>query len=215
MKTIDNMFHIVNSRIMSDTPTRTYSSPIREAQAQQTRDRIVDAALRVLGDRGTGFTMPAVAKAAKVSLPTVYRLFPNKESLTGVASDAVKAKFGIDSSGVDDIDEMLRRQRKHITTASQADERVLRALYTLNASPIEADDLAKRGEYLEGVIDEATDGLGDEDRERFTQMVSIIFSSMTAMSLWRFRLLNKDGADLIDWLVRTLIVGMHANQEET
>lgn len=199
---------------MTTNSARTYSSPLREAQAEQTRERIIDAALRVLGDRGAAFTMPAVAKEAEVSLPTVYRLFPNKESLTNVASEAVRSRFGVDSTEVDDIDDVLQRQRQHIINASEADERLLRALYTLNAEPLSAADVASREEFLERVVNDAVAGLQGEDRVHFSQILSIIFSSTTGMALWRFRLLNDEGADLIDWVVRTLISGMQNTQGE-
>lgn len=199
---------------MAEKSVRTYSSPLREARAEQTRDRVVDAALQVLGSQDSAFTMPAVAEAADVSLPTVYRLFSNKESLANAAGEAVRSRVGIDASDVEDIEELLRRQRQHIASASEGDERLIRALYTLNAQPLDPSELRTREEILKGVVEDAVQGLGPEDRTHFTQITSLLFSSTTATALWRFRLLNSEGADLMDWLVRTLIAGMRANKEE-
>lgn len=186
---------------------RTYSSPLREAQAERTRERVVDAALRVLGSQSAAFTMPAVAKAARVSLPTVYRLFPNKTSLASAAADEVRSRFGIDPSDVADLDELLRRQRQHIDVAGASDDRLIRAQHRLSVEPMDPEDLSRRHRALAGVAEDVA-GIDSEDRIRFTQILSIIFSSTTGMALWRFRLLNNDGADLIDWAVRTLIAGM-------
>ena len=61
---------------------RTYSSPLREQQAEQTRERILEAMAEVLEDENLQeVTFAAVAKAAQVSERTVYRHFPTKEDL--------------------------------------------------------------------------------------------------------------------------------------
>ncbi|SDG52948.1 TetR/AcrR family transcriptional regulator [Microbacterium pygmaeum] len=49
-----------------------YVSPLREAQAAQTRQRILDAAVKVFGDSGySGTSLSLIAAAAGVSLETV------------------------------------------------------------------------------------------------------------------------------------------------
>lgn len=66
---------------------RKYASPLRERQAEQTRDAILDALVDLLGDRPVDeVTTKEVAHAAGVSERTVYRHFPDRwalvESLT-------------------------------------------------------------------------------------------------------------------------------------
>jgi AcrR family transcriptional regulator len=62
--------------------------PIRVEHAKRTRTRIVDAVVRLVTERNdVHFTMPEVAKVSGVSLRTVYRYFPTRQSLT----DAVAA----------------------------------------------------------------------------------------------------------------------------
>jgi len=62
--------------------TRSYTSPLREEQARQTRRRILDAAHRLLLERGyAATTMTAVATAAGVSTQTVYKVFGTKPAL--------------------------------------------------------------------------------------------------------------------------------------
>lgn len=52
----------------------TTRRPMRKDTAQ-TRDRILDAAGRLLADRGTAFTLPDLARASGVATATVYRHF--------------------------------------------------------------------------------------------------------------------------------------------
>lgn len=75
------------SSAMNDQTTRTYSSPLRESQARQTRDLILDALTELLSDRRADeIATREIADRAGVAQPTVYRHFPDREALIeGVA----------------------------------------------------------------------------------------------------------------------------------
>ena len=63
-------------------PRRRYNSPLRADQAQQTRGRILDAALTLFADRGyAGTTVAAVAAGAGVSPETIYLSLGGKKGL--------------------------------------------------------------------------------------------------------------------------------------
>jgi AcrR family transcriptional regulator len=67
-----------------DTPRRTYRSDRRREQAQETRRRMLDAAGKLLAERGyAGTTIAAVAGEAGVAAETVYAAFRNKRTLVG------------------------------------------------------------------------------------------------------------------------------------
>jgi AcrR family transcriptional regulator len=69
-------------RILDMKTARTYTSPLRADQMEQTRLRILRAVTDVLADPGTEeVTIPLVARRARVSLRTVYRHFPTREAL--------------------------------------------------------------------------------------------------------------------------------------
>src|SRR5919106_1260148 len=65
---------------------RSYRSPRRQAQAQRTRERIVDAARRLWVERGfASTTMEAIAAEAQVAVQTVYAACGSKGGiLTGM-----------------------------------------------------------------------------------------------------------------------------------
>ncbi len=74
---------------------RRYDSPVRDAQSATTRARILDAALALLGKEGLdAVTIPAVAKAARVSVPTVYRHFPTLDDLMRGFLDWIRPRVG-------------------------------------------------------------------------------------------------------------------------
>jgi AcrR family transcriptional regulator len=66
----------------SDAVTSSYDSPLRQEQKEATRRRILDAAGRLMVDRGLeDLSFAAIAKEASVKERTVYRHFPNKSAL--------------------------------------------------------------------------------------------------------------------------------------
>lgn len=59
-----------------------------------TRSRIVEVAARLLGEQGpTAVTTRAVAEAAGVQAPTIYRLFGDKDGLLDAVAELVMATF--------------------------------------------------------------------------------------------------------------------------
>jgi AcrR family transcriptional regulator len=73
---------VVQCLIVSDDVKRGYRSERRREQAEQTRERVLDAAGRVFVERGFDATSVAViAEAAAVSPETIYARFGTKRAL--------------------------------------------------------------------------------------------------------------------------------------
>ncbi|HTV82865.1 MAG TPA: TetR/AcrR family transcriptional regulator [Acidobacteriaceae bacterium] len=74
---------------------RAYQSLTRRRQAHETRRRIVDATRQLLQTQGyAGMTIQAVARAAEVSVQTVYAVFGSK---TGILAELLnQTTFGLD-----------------------------------------------------------------------------------------------------------------------
>ncbi|MCW3100113.1 MAG: transcriptional regulator, TetR family [Chthonomonadaceae bacterium] len=131
---------------------RTYQSPARQRQADETRSRIADAARRLLTTHGyAGMTIDAVAKEAGVSTPTVYAVFGSK---TGILAELLdQARFG---SGFADL------VRQTMETSDPLDRlrfvaRIARTIYEsesavvdlLRGAGVVAPELAALGTELE------------------------------------------------------------------
>jgi AcrR family transcriptional regulator len=79
---------------------RKYHSPLRTDQARQTRQRVLDSALRLFGDRGyAGTTIASVAEHARVSPETVYSLGGKSGLLEGVIETAIAGEDDKGSAG--------------------------------------------------------------------------------------------------------------------
>jgi AcrR family transcriptional regulator len=72
---------------MNRQEARSYASPLRTEQARATALRIMEAAIRVLERRPAALSIPAVAREAGVSVPTVYHHFGDKAGLISAVSD--------------------------------------------------------------------------------------------------------------------------------
>ena len=94
---------------MSEDVKRRYHSPTRAAQAEQTRRRILDAALQLFVERGyAGTTVAAVARSAGVVPETVYLVCGAKrgllEAVIGTAIAGEEASMTPDGAWLDAVD---------------------------------------------------------------------------------------------------------------
>jgi AcrR family transcriptional regulator len=82
----------------SRVKSRRYDSPHRRAQAETTRQAILDAAQRLLEAQGYGATsMPAIAQEAGVALKTIYVYFETK---AGLVRALWEARLGGDEADI-------------------------------------------------------------------------------------------------------------------
>lgn len=74
---------------------RQYSSAIRDAHVEQTRTLLLERARRLLADGGPdALTLPKLAQAAGVSVPTVYRHFPTLDDLLRAFLEWLRPRIG-------------------------------------------------------------------------------------------------------------------------
>lgn len=85
--------------------TTHYVSPLRREQSDQTRSRIVDAALDLIVGGVEGLTMQEVAKAAGVALRTVFRHFPTRDDLLDATWQAMQVRMG-ETPELETLDEL-------------------------------------------------------------------------------------------------------------
>jgi AcrR family transcriptional regulator len=86
-----------------DRPKRKYHSIRRKEQAQETRRRLLSAALKLFSEHGyTGATIEAIAEEAGVSPLTVFAVFGNKRSI-------LTSLVGISVGGDDQSIPLLQR----------------------------------------------------------------------------------------------------------
>ncbi|MEO9325379.1 helix-turn-helix domain-containing protein [Nocardioides sp. C4-1] len=93
-----------------------------DTDAGGTRERIVDAAARLLRDEGArAVTTRAVAQAASVQAPTIYRLFGDKDGLVEAVAEHVMATYvsskqraAMDAADADPVTDLREGWRLHV-----------------------------------------------------------------------------------------------------
>jgi len=84
---------IRNTNVKS--PRRSYSSDLRDEQANATRTRILEALVRTLSEGVATLSIPGVAHEAGVSVPTIYRHFGSKQGLVAALGPHVVSRAGL------------------------------------------------------------------------------------------------------------------------
>ena len=149
----------------ADSGTVPGVSSLRERKKQQTRERIVDEALRLFAERGfDSTTITDIAEAADISPRTFFGYFPSKEDVVFHDSDEVLERLverirerpeGEDAfdalrawvleydahADFDKPEERARRRLIHETPALEARERTLIAKFETVLTEAVADDL--------------------------------------------------------------------------
>src|SRR5260370_29377475 len=83
------MLYIMNKR-------RDYQSPLRQEQTKRTRELILEGLIQTMAHGGLAdLSIPAVARVAGVSLPTIYRHFRTKRELIASLGSYILQKFGL------------------------------------------------------------------------------------------------------------------------
>lgn len=186
---------------------RSYDSPLRERQAQQTRDDILDALTEALADRGVGeLTTKELAAAAGVSERTVYRHFPDRTALVEGLTERFMSSTELPPAVPGRIDaigelvvELFRVLEEH-HAAAQAEA-------LLNADPRRYSDATRRHTEQFRALFEA--GFPDLDAGRQQSIAAVVRVLASPQSWLRMRaefgVGGEESGPVVAWAVGALI----------
>ena len=139
---------------------RKYHSPVREQQAGQTRQRILEAARRLILNKGfADATIDAIASEAGVAAPTVYAAFGSKRGILQGLME--RAAF---SSGYADL----------VREAMRSDDPETRVRYAARIARRIFDSLRSESEVLRGATAVAPDFVRAKERLRYERQAGLI-----------------------------------------
>jgi AcrR family transcriptional regulator len=200
---------------IANEETRPYRSELRAEQATETRDRILDAAQRVLLTGVASLSIPAVAREAGVSVPTIYRHFGTKAELLAELYPHAARRAGLD--GIPDPTTVgdVRRTVLAVFERLDALDDVGRAAY---ASPI-ADQvrhatMPSRVARIRAIGESVEPPLAKVDLDRITRIL-VILTSSSSLRTWRDHLgaSPAQAADDIDWILRAAIAAATSRKD--
>jgi AcrR family transcriptional regulator len=186
---------------------RPYRSDLRAQQAQETRARILDATLRLMAGGVASLSIPAVAREAGVSVPTIYRHFGTKADLLAALYPHIARRGGLDDlRDPHSLDEVRDAVRAIFDSLDSLDDLTLAAV----ASPVMDEArramLPSRYERIRRLGDSIEPKLSATDQDRITRLMLILTSS-SSLRIWRDQLGSTvdEAADDIDWVLRAAI----------
>ena len=191
-----------------DQTSRTYSSPLRENQAQLTRDLILDALTELLAlHRVDEVSTKQIAERARVSQPTVYRHFPDRAALVKGLTDRIEQKMA--DSGVP-TPETLEDWIEGVEGAFRAPEEnpaVAIAEAVLNADPRRfTPESRARTENITRAVARSFPELDDRDHRRVAALVRTFITVQTWLRMREeFGIYGSESGPLVKWALETLV----------
>jgi AcrR family transcriptional regulator len=192
---------------------RVYRSELRAQQAAATRTRILDATLRVMARGIASVSMPAVAREAGVSVPTVYRHFGSKEHLLAAIYPHVARRVGLDKVPdpvtLDDLRDGVRTVFEKVDSYSDLERA---AVASPGADVTRHLTMPQRLARLSRLADSVQPRLAKADRDRITRLLAVLTAS-SSLRMWRDHLgvSVEQAADDIDWVMRASIAASRRN----
>ena len=185
--------------------SRAYESPLRDEQTEVTRKRILDGLVRTMGRGVAGLSVPAVAKEAGVSVPTVYRHFRTKADLVEALAPYLSRKTGlmeIPNAGSQDL-RALTRELYRRNDAMDAEVRA--AMASELGSEVRRRTMPERLTLIRKYMAEHVPGVTGADLERLTRVAMILMSSATMRAYKDYLGMGAmDAAEDVAWTLEIL-----------
>jgi AcrR family transcriptional regulator len=185
---------------------RAYNQ-LRAEQAEETQVRILEATLRVMARGISSVSIPAVAREAGVSVPTVYRHFGTKQDLlAAVYLHVVRRTAPGELVPLRTLDELREGVRAVFQGLDSADDLARAAMASPAAAEARRMGMPARLEIYRRMADAIAPRLAQGDRDRIARVLTILISS-SALRLWRDHLGSsvEEAADDIDWVIRAAV----------
>lgn len=201
---------------MWSVSTRSYSSPLRERQAQQTRDLVLDTLTDLLGTRRADeVTTRDLARAAEVSERTVYRHFPDRHALLSGLSDRLLHLTGGGPPGgpigsVDDLSRVavvLMAGLDEFQAAAQAEA-------LLNADPRRFSAATRENtEQFRQVLGRAFPDLDEREHVRIAAVIRCLLSSQAWLRMREeFGVPGAESGPTVAWVLDTIFAALRRGQ---
>jgi len=160
-------------------PSRAYDSELRAEQADATRRRILDALVRTMGRGVAALSIPAVAREAGVSVPTVYRHFKSKAALVAALSPHLVGRTGLMGPDLIENADLPTMVREMYRRNAGMDAEVRAALASELGQETRRRMMPQRVALARKTLGERVPGLTGDELDRMTRVFLILTSSAT------------------------------------
>jgi AcrR family transcriptional regulator len=199
------MIHIVNKK-------KSYQSHLRQDQMQRTREQILEGLIRTMASGIAEFSIPAVAREARVSIPTVYRYFRTKRKLIEALGGYLAEKIGANTTQLPRSPEELATAVREMFVRSDGFDEVLRAASVSElGKEFRKDVLPARMKIIEDALAPVAAQFNETDWTHLRNIVLVLSSSAMIRAFKDYLdLSGEEAADNVTWAILTLA---HANAQ--
>lgn len=186
---------------------RTYTSQLRTEQAEETRERILDATVRAAAKSPSGISIPEVAREAGVSVPTVYRHFRTKRELFEEVAPHLGRRAGFaplpEPRSVEEFHEMVRTVFGGLDSLGEV---ARRAMVSADADQSRRAAMPARLAISRRFAERVAPNATKADLDRMAR-VFVVLTMSSAMRVWRDLLGSTvdEAADDIEWMLHAAI----------
>ena len=195
------------NRIANRAKGREYRSELRAQQVEATRERILDATLRVMARGIASVSIPAVAREAGVSVPTIYHHFATKADLLAAVYPHLMHRSGADRVPMPrTIDEVRGAVRAVLERMDSLDDLARAAAVSPAAEEARRTTMPQRLEVGRQLAAMHVPKPVAADRERIARIMAVLVTS-ASLRMWRDHLGSSvdEAADDIDWVLRAAL----------
>lgn len=171
--------------------------------------------MRVMATGLASLSVPAVAREAGVSVPTIYRHFRTKSELLAAVYPHAARRAGLDAiADPRSLDELRPMIRALLERLDDLDDLSRAAMASPVASEVRHATMPSRYERIRRLADSIEPKLRTADRDRITRLLTVITAS-SSLRMWRDHLgLSVDEvAKEIDWIVRAAIFAINERKD--
>lgn len=192
---------------IANRSTREYRSELRTQQAAETRKRILDATVRVSATGIASLSIPAVAREAGVSVPTIYRHFATKRDMLAAVYPHVVREAGFDKLVIPrSMDELRDGLRSYFERTDSLGDLARLAMASPASEEVRRLNIPDRIAMFQRIADSIVPTPSEIDRDRIARLL-VILTASSALRLWRDQLGSsvEEVADDVDWVIRAVI----------
>ena len=196
----------MNTEGLSNKPRRGYDNTLREEQARQTRQRILDSAVEMLAASDSGnVTLAEVARRAGVSEPTLYRHFGSRERLYEALEAHAQVKLGLPA-----VPETMEEITSHVRAVFRSfgeNDALMHAVTRADLGrEIRARGRARRTQQLRSMIAAQARHLDGPEVNRITAVIRVLVSWETYRVMTEeLGLSAGDAGAAVTWALETLL----------
>ena len=193
---------------------RTYSSPLRQQQTEDTRRRILEVAIHLISENPHGnVTHEEVATRSSIALRTIYRHFPSRADLLDAVWQESDHKLGLIE--YPETEEALLAAVETVYEKMDQNAPLIRALLNSDAGrEMRRRDNERRRQGVAKALENATRHLSPKEKARVVGVFQVLFGGRTwEMLRDRAHLDEGDASRAVSWAMHSLLDSLYREQK--